>query len=192
MTATPDGKQSFASSVMSGVLARRGHDNRYRAEVARGRSAGTERYAYPHLAWAWQDGDWRRVPILRVAAMACDFPSIADNPNQSFFTAVRSLCHTDNETESVGRRLAAAYAMPAEQALYVWRSFAARLEHDHIAFSWARLLSTALAWEHPDPDIRDRVRRRTLEDFHTRRQPTPQTPDTSADTGDNPDTRSPR
>ncbi len=171
----------LAVSVMDVVCKRRITDNAYRSQVARGRMTTTERYAYPYLAWAWaNDSPWRRVPVLRTSALACDFPKIPNSPSRGFGVAVRTLCSSANDVERFGQKLALAQGLPVENAINVWRSFLSRLEGGRVGFSWAGMLDVTLNWDHPDPDRRARARRRVLEQFYSSNaSPTPANPSAS-------------
>jgi hypothetical protein len=101
--------------------------------------------------------------------MACDFPKVP-NSAQPFGAAVRRLCSGNDEKEiqRLGLKLGLSQNMSIENASYLWRSFLPLLEQERIGFAWDGLLQTALGWDHPNVDIRQRIRRRLLEDFYSR------------------------
>ena len=144
------------------------HQIEIRAAVRRADIPAVADRAYRYLARFWAPAGWLRTPVLiHAAAAATNIASPHEAGQTLGLVAVRLVRAEVLSTNSVAGRLLAVQRMD----LLVARRQLAGLLHaaaaNYMPVDWADLFRLYRGWDHPNLEIRRRVRRSLLEQFHT-------------------------
>lgn len=143
-----------------------------RAALRRGRSQATAHYAYPFLASWWTDRAYLRDPMLTFGSLCAEFNALPQADGQGLGSVSRSLVDAGamNE-EGLSRKLLVAQNSELTTIVPSLRIVLSGAKSKNLGVDWHSLYRMCRMWDHKDPAIRTRVRRRILEDFYQPTEP---------------------
>jgi hypothetical protein len=169
-----------------------------RVALRRGHQPQTEQYAYPYLAPMWADRPWAKEPILLLGALmathdrisgaaATDdngqprrLPTVPQYLRHLTFTLSRASKGFNADDNFIVARLVQSQTMPLRNFHAVLNGMLTNPATRNTRLDWGSVWTIYRGWDHPQRAIRDRVRRRLLDDFFT----TTDTPTTAASPAD--------
>lgn len=138
-----------------------------RAALRGAGNSATEPAAYKYVARFWSGAPYLKPPICLHASAVATFDRIPDG-DTPFGHVVGQLTRQGLfSADTVDGLLAAAETMPLARAHHVFTTFLRAANSRRVAVDWEALFTSYYRlWDHPDVNVRRRVRRRLAETYY--------------------------